>query len=323
MIKLSVVIPVFKAEKYIENTLLLLYRENSELEFVLIDDCSPDKSGAICDKLCATFKNVNVLHKEVNEGLSMARNSGIMMAQGQYVMFVDADDSFAEKDALEIVLSTLSSEKDIYFLNMDRLYPDGKRTTVNNFDGKIKGIESEAEICDILAQEKAVPASASLKIIRREKLIENKLFFKKGIFCEDIEWFFRLFQSGILARCGYIPITYLYYQGNNNSITKNISYKNWVDLYEIVKNNQIFNCQESNIYENHIRKMLAFETMMLVYMLTAIEEKYRQEATLKIKDVLTNMKSAKDIRVKLSYYVSKLFGVRVASKLLRIAQGAK
>ena len=69
--------------------------------------------------------------------------------------------------------------------------------------------------------------------------------------------------------------------------------------------------------------MLAFETMMLVYMLTAIEEKYRQEATLKIKDVLTNMKSAKDIRVKLSYYVSKLFGVRVASKLLRIAQGAK
>lgn len=92
MPKISIVVPVYKVEKYIEKCLLGLTNQTfRDLEIILVDDGSPDNCGAICDKFAETDKRIKVIHK-ANGGVSAARNDGLEAATGQYVIFMDSDD---------------------------------------------------------------------------------------------------------------------------------------------------------------------------------------------------------------------------------------
>lgn len=108
MDKISVVIPVYKVEKYLERCVNSVRNQSYEnLEIVLVDDGSPDHSGEICDKLAKDDKRIKVIHKE-NGGLSDARNAGIEAATGDYVAFIDSDDWY-DPDMLAL-LHRLSRE---------------------------------------------------------------------------------------------------------------------------------------------------------------------------------------------------------------------
>ena len=91
-VRLSVIVPVYRVEKYIYRCLDSLSRQNfEEVEFLLIDDGSPDRCGKICDEYTLKDPRFIVFHKE-NGGLSTARNYGIDKARGEYLLFVDSDD---------------------------------------------------------------------------------------------------------------------------------------------------------------------------------------------------------------------------------------
>ena len=99
MIDVSVIIPVYKTKKYLEKCVLSVLDGGLEnIEILLIDDGSPDSSGALCDALCEKYEKVSTFHKE-NGGLSSARNLGIDKAKGKYLCFVDSDD-YLEKNSL-------------------------------------------------------------------------------------------------------------------------------------------------------------------------------------------------------------------------------
>lgn len=103
---ISVIIPIYKAEKYIENCVKsVLNQTYRNLEILLIDDGSPDKSGEICDKLAISDKRITVIHKK-NGGAATARNVGLEQMKGQYVAFVDADD-YMEENYLETLYGVL------------------------------------------------------------------------------------------------------------------------------------------------------------------------------------------------------------------------
>ena len=88
----SVVVPVYNVEKYVEKCLKSLMGQSyGALEIIVVDDGSTDGSGAICDEMAAGDKRVRVFHKK-NGGLSSARNYGIKRAKGEYVCLVDSDD---------------------------------------------------------------------------------------------------------------------------------------------------------------------------------------------------------------------------------------
>ncbi len=92
MPEISVIVPVFKAENYINRCVdSILSQTFQDFEIVLVDDGSPDKSGAICDAYAKTDSRIKVIHK-TNDGVSSARNAGIEVAKGQWVTFVDSDD---------------------------------------------------------------------------------------------------------------------------------------------------------------------------------------------------------------------------------------
>ena len=101
--KVSIVIPIYKAEKYLRTCIdSVLGQTYKDLEVILVDDASPDRCGEICEEYAKKDSRVRVIHKE-NEGVSKARNAGLAIASGDYVQFVDSDDYLAEDMTQKLV----------------------------------------------------------------------------------------------------------------------------------------------------------------------------------------------------------------------------
>lgn len=104
MPKVSVIVPVYNVESYLEKCVRsILCQTERDFELLLIDDGSPDSSGALCDSLAETDPRIRVIHQE-NQGLGGARNTGIEAASGQWLLFVDSDD-WIEPETLESALT--------------------------------------------------------------------------------------------------------------------------------------------------------------------------------------------------------------------------
>lgn len=105
----SVIIPVYNTERYLRGCLDSVCAQTyRELEILLVDDGSPDDSGAICDEYAARDARIRVLHQK-NSGVCAARNAGLQMATGKYVCFVDSDDRLAENAVADLVSAALRS----------------------------------------------------------------------------------------------------------------------------------------------------------------------------------------------------------------------
>lgn len=112
MPKVSIVIPVFRVEKYIDNCLnSLLNQTFKDYEIIFVDDGSPDNSGKLCDEYASKYPFVKVIHQQ-NAGAGRARNAGLEIASGQYVTFTDADD-WAEPEMLDKSVDVLDSGYDL------------------------------------------------------------------------------------------------------------------------------------------------------------------------------------------------------------------
>ena len=119
---ISVVVPVYNVERYLHRCVdSILAQTLSDIELILVDDGSPDGSGAICDEYVEKDRRVRVIHKP-NGGVSSARNAGIEAAQGKWLCFVDSDD-YIDKTYLED-FRLGDSEADMYMQGYRELSPD-------------------------------------------------------------------------------------------------------------------------------------------------------------------------------------------------------
>ena len=99
--RFSVILPIYKVEKYLAECVDSILKQSfSDYEIILVDDGSPDTSGAICDEYAKKDARVRVIHKK-NGGLSDARNAGFEIACGEYVVFIDSDDYVTDADFLK------------------------------------------------------------------------------------------------------------------------------------------------------------------------------------------------------------------------------
>lgn len=97
----SIIVPIYNVEKYLRCCVDSVLAENfSDYEMILVDDGSPDGCGKICDEYADKYPHIKVIHKE-NGGLSDARNAGIRAAKGDYLIFLDSDDYWADTNRLK------------------------------------------------------------------------------------------------------------------------------------------------------------------------------------------------------------------------------
>ena len=103
MPEISVIVPVYKVEEYIDECIeSIITQVFNDFELILVDDGSPDHCGDICEKYAAQDRRIKVIHQE-NKGLSGARNAGLEIASGNYITFIDSDD-VVESDYLQTEL---------------------------------------------------------------------------------------------------------------------------------------------------------------------------------------------------------------------------
>lgn len=109
----SIVIPVYKSEKYLKKSILSAFEQTyKNIEIILVDDGSPDKCPEICDHFASECSNISVIHKR-NGGLSEARNVGIEQAEGEYLLFLDSDDILIKNAVEGLVRKAVESEADM------------------------------------------------------------------------------------------------------------------------------------------------------------------------------------------------------------------
>lgn len=120
----SVIVPIYNVEKYLDRCLSSIINQTYEnLEIILVDDGSTDKSGAICDNYKIKDCRIKVIHKQ-NGGLGYARNSGLDVATGQYVTFIDGDDYIGETHIEDMVKLIRKTKTDTCIAGHTKVYTD-------------------------------------------------------------------------------------------------------------------------------------------------------------------------------------------------------
>lgn len=184
MDKVSIIVPVYNVEKYLKKAVESTLNQSYEnLQIILINDGSTDESGKICDKYKQKDSRIEVIHKE-NGGLSDARNKGLDIANGKYIMFLDSDDFF-EKDAVEIMYRKIEEKNaDFVIGNYINTEPNGKKWENSIFDEKIYD-NFKLSIKDYEKSFFVMNSGVWNKIFRKEFIDRLNLRFIKGIPAED------------------------------------------------------------------------------------------------------------------------------------------
>lgn len=221
MITLSIIIPVYNVEKYVRKTLESIFLSNfpkRELEVIVVNDGTKDNSMSIVNEFAAKFDYLKIINQE-NQGLSVARNTGLKAARGKYLWFVDSDD-WVENDSLPFLLEYLEhSDKDVLMFKI-REYDEEGRILLERFFHDNKNAEQISGTDVVLYQKKYGVDITPMQqyVIRRDFLLSNKLFFVPGIYHEDKEFAPRMLINA--KKVTIIPkVIYCYLRRNSGSIT--------------------------------------------------------------------------------------------------------
>lgn len=205
--KISVIVPVYKVEKYLSDCVeSILAQTHMDLEIILVDDGSPDRCGVMCDEYAKRDNRVRVIHKE-NGGLSDARNAGLAVCTGDYIGFVDSDDyiapdmyetlaDFAEKEDLDVAMCGTTEVWSDHESGTPKFPP----VVITDTDELIK---------EILANRRGGTAVPVWSRIYRASRFKD-LLFEKGRYYEDgyylLPWILRTKRFGRFSDRKYFYI---------------------------------------------------------------------------------------------------------------------
>lgn len=223
-LKLSIIVPVYKVEPYLRkcvDSLLEQDLSSDEYEIILVDDGSPDNCGAICDEYASKYSHIRVIHRP-NGGLSAARNSGIEVARGEYVQFVDSDD-YLEPNVLKYLVNKMEQD-DLDVLRFNYQNVNERYEVFDPNKASKRFVNYSDSICDgvtFLNERLGYACYAVQFMIKRSLLADCR--FKEGIYFEDTEWTPRLLmKANKITSTDKIVYNYMVRQG---SITRSVDDK--------------------------------------------------------------------------------------------------
>lgn len=227
-IQISIIVPVYRVEKYIERFLLSVMSQtynHSEIECILVDDCTPDRSMNLAKEIViredSDITFVYLKH-QVNAGPSASRNTGMAEARGKYILFLDSDD-FIKPNCIQLLM------------DQTIIHHDVEVVLGNFFHDKLGGglkvksnliplfLEDSHKIFSLYLRD-ILPMTSWNVLIRRSLIEDSHLQFAKGVLQEDILWSFHLYRC--TTKMAFVPeVTYLYCdnEGSIMNKVKNVS----------------------------------------------------------------------------------------------------
>lgn len=216
---ISIIIPVYNVEKYLRQCLDSCLNQDipkSEYEIIIVNDGSPDNSQIIIDEYASKNANIKVIKKE-NGGLSSARNAGLEIASGDYIWFVDSDDSIKE-NCLNYICSLFKNNQ-IQLMTFDYDCFDDNNVAIKTQSRNLVNSKIYSGV-ELYKNGWIYPFSAvQFYIFQKTYLDRYHLFFKQGIYGED--WLFTISSYMRFEKCMYTSQKLYNYYLHKGSITHN------------------------------------------------------------------------------------------------------
>ena len=251
MPKISVIVPVYNVEDYIERCLTTLKNQTmKDLEFIIVDDGSTDESAKIIKKFVKEDARFSY-HKKKNGGLSDARNYGMKYAKGEYLAFLDSDD-YVDLDLYEKMYEKTHDDigafqADIVETDFIWEYPDKQVVDISKVDDMTRVIVD-------------IRVVAWNKLYRREWIEKLGIQFSKGLRYEDVDWCYKLIPH--MEHFESVHGTYVHYVQRSNSIA-NTQNEKVRDIYQILKNAITY--YEQNKLMFRYKNQLEYSVLRIVF----------------------------------------------------------
>lgn len=280
-IRLSVIVPVFRVEQYLDQCVQSLLHQDlraEEYEIILVDDGSDDNSPVLCDQYAAQYEQIRVIH-QTNKGQAAARNSGIKAAQGQYICFVDSDDFLEPNTYKPLLKQAIYNTLDILQFRVQLV--SGNKITPIGVPHNDNTVYSGEQFVNTCLNVQCYPV---IYLIRRNLLTDSSVYFTEGIFYEDVEWVPRmLYAADRVMRNDVIVYNYVMHP---NSTTHPTTKEKWQRVVE--DNLTVLNHYSHMIAERKETEWLrAMSASIITAILTIVAKQFYTERNTYIKQIQT------------------------------------
>lgn len=236
MPKVSVIVPIYNVEKYLEKCInSLLSQTLEDIQIILVNDGSKDNSGNIAKEYEKNNKNRIIYVEKENGGLSDARNHGLKYATGDFIAFLDSDD-YIEKNAYEEMYNK-AIEENADYVECDFIWEFPNKIRVD----KQHPYKNKKEMLSF------VRVVAWNKLIKRQLITDNNLEFPKGLRYEDVEFTYKLIP--FINKFAYVDKPFIHYVQREGSIA-NVQNERTAEIFTVLDNVIEF-YKKNNIYEKY------------------------------------------------------------------------
>ena len=275
----SIIVPIYKMKVlYLEKCInSLMNQDMKNIEIILVDDGSEDDGSKYCDQVAQNDKRIKVIHQK-NQGVSVARNNGIKLSRGKYIMFVDADDWIDEKMCSSLTKVAQENEVDIvcdsnsrefsnktvrvtpYNINKNLIY-DNKQEDFNPYDMRLLG-------------------SVWAKLYSRE-IINGELFDVNLSHGEDVEFNFRVFYK--TKKILFVNKGFYHYRYSNSSTVRRFN-KDIIKIYDktIVKIKE--DLDSKKVSEKHLSYQGFYSFVGIIYMVLCTNYVFNKHNNIKLSE---------------------------------------
>ena len=230
--QVSIIVPIYNTEKYLDKCIQsILCQTFVDFEVLLVNDGSTDNSGKICDEYVCKDNRIKVFHQR-NRGVSAARNRGLSMVKGTYILFLDGDDYWMSEDCLKLLVDeAIKRNADIVRGEYIAVDPNGNTLSERPLNKRKKecayhSISSVRYLNDVIQGDFFLV----LSLIRYEK-IANLKFNEGQVFLEDVDFYLRLLLQPL--KCVFIPLRFYAYRKHNASASSAKSIRLLSDSFQM------------------------------------------------------------------------------------------
>ena len=273
----SIIIPVYQVENYIERCITSVVRQtysHSAIECILVDDCGTDNSIILAKKCIDHYKGeiqFHIIYNEQNCGLSISRNNGIKIAKGDYIFFLDSDDYISD-DCIEKLMNVICEHPEVEVVKGNHLDRSRNETIIS---AHIPSSVIKKEELMKLFFIGYIPCMAWNTLISRFLIEKYHLAFMPHLIYEDELWSFYLFRE--VNSFLFIQDITLFYEINPHSITHSEQKDEGLHIRSIIT---ILKDLQNHIEERYYEGIIIYMTSMILRLLDRIKQKHNDKALL-------------------------------------------